>query len=69
LQVAHKAVTLGVRGIDEMRPESEPLVGVTGLTEGSVVLKGAVGALREGMWVKYTAKAANATASAASAAP
>ncbi|MBU3647116.1 MAG: efflux RND transporter periplasmic adaptor subunit, partial [Limnohabitans sp.] len=43
LQVAHKAVTLGVRGIDEMRPESEPLVGVTGLTEGSVVLKGAVG--------------------------
>jgi RND family efflux transporter MFP subunit len=54
LQVAHKTVTLGVRGIDEMRPESEPLVGVTGLTEGSVVIKGAVGALREGLAVTYT---------------
>ena len=55
LQVAHKAVTLGVRGMDLAQPESEPLVGVTGLDEGSTVLKGQVGALREGLVVKYTA--------------
>jgi RND family efflux transporter MFP subunit len=68
LQVAHKTVTLGVRGIDEMRPEAEPLVGVTGLTEGSVVLKGAVGALREGLVVSYTT-ASVAPAQTASSAP
>ena len=68
LQVVHKTVTLGVRGMDLAQPESETMVGVTGLTEGSTLLKGQVGALREGMVVKYTAKAANAAASAASAA-
>jgi RND family efflux transporter MFP subunit len=71
LQVAHKTVTLGVRGMDVARPEAEPLVGVTGLTEGSIVLKGAVGALREGLVVTYTTTAATpattATASASSA--
>jgi hypothetical protein len=68
-QVAHKTVTLGVRGMDLARPESEPLVGVTGLAEGSVVLKGAVGALREGLVVTYTRKAPDVmnAASAASA--
>ena len=68
LQVAHKTVTLGVRGMDLAQPESETMVGVTGLNEGSTVLKSNVGALREGMVVKYTAKASNAAASAASAA-
>ena len=68
LQVAHKTVTLGVRGMDLAQPESETMVGVTGLAEGSTVLKSNVGALREGMVVKYTAKASNAAASAASAA-
>ena len=68
LQVVHKTVTLGVRGMDLTQPESETLVGVTGLAEGSTVLKSNVGALREGMVVKYTAKAPNAAASAASAA-
>jgi len=68
LQVVHKTVTLGVRGMDLTQPESETLVGVTGLAEGSTVLKSNVGALREGMVVKYTAKASNAAASAASAA-
>jgi len=68
LQVAHKTVTLGVRGMDLAQPESETMVGVTGLAEGSTVLKTNVGALREGMVVKYTAKASNAAASAASAA-
>jgi RND family efflux transporter MFP subunit len=68
LQVAHKTVTLGVRGMDLAQPESETMVGVTGLNEGSTVLKSNVGALREGMVVKYTVKAPNAAASAASAA-
>ncbi len=69
LQVAHKTVVLGVRGIDLAQPESETMVGVTGLTEGSTVLKSHVGALRERMAVKYTevsatpAPAASANAS------
>jgi hypothetical protein len=67
LQVAHKTVTLGVRGMDLVQPESETMVGVTGLAEGSTVLKSNVGALREGMVVKYTATAANPPASASSA--
>jgi RND family efflux transporter MFP subunit len=67
LQVAHKAVTLGVRGMDLAQSESETMVGVTGLAEGSTVLKSHVGALREGMVVKYTATAANLPALASSA--
>ena len=54
LQVAHKIVTLGARGMDLAQPEAEPWVGVTGLGAGSIVLKGQVGALREGLLVKYT---------------
>jgi RND family efflux transporter MFP subunit len=69
LQVTHKTVTLGVRGLDLALPESETMVGVTGLVEGSTVLKSHVGALREGMVVKYTATAANPSASAVSTAP
>jgi RND family efflux transporter MFP subunit len=68
LQVAHKTVSLGVRGMDLNQPESETMVGVTGLNEGSTVLKSNVGALREGVVVKYTAIATNTNASAASAA-
>ncbi len=66
LQVAHKTVTLGVRGMDLAKPESEIMVGVTGLNEGSTVLKSNVGALREGMLVKYTAPAASSPATSAS---
>jgi RND family efflux transporter MFP subunit len=69
LRVAHKIVTMGVRGMDIDQPETETMVGVTGLSKGSTVLKSNVGALREGMAVKYTAAAANAASSAASAAP
>jgi RND family efflux transporter MFP subunit len=54
-QVVHKPVTLGIRGMDLTLPEAEPWVGVTGLATGSSVLKGQVGALREGMLVKFTA--------------
>ena len=57
LQVAHKIVAMGVRGMDMDQPESETLVGVTGLNEGSTVLKSHVGALRAGMVVKYTSNA------------
>lgn len=57
LQVVQKTVTLGVRGMDlaQTEAEAEPMVGVTGLAEGSTVLKGQVGALREGLRVKFTA--------------
>lgn len=68
LQVVHKPVTLGVRGMDLAQPESEPMVGVTGLNEGSTVLTSHVGALREGVVVKYTATAPSNSTSAASAA-
>ena len=67
LQVMHKTVTLGVRGMDLAQPDSETMVGVTGLTEGSTVLKSHVGALREGMAVKYTAAASAPIASASNA--
>ena len=67
LQVAHKTVTLGVRGMDLTQPESETMVGVTGLAEGSTVLKSHVGALREGVAVKYTAAASAPVASASKA--
>jgi RND family efflux transporter MFP subunit len=55
-QVAHKNVVLGVTGTDLTQPESEPLVGVTGLDAGATVVKGQVGALREGLTVTYTTK-------------
>ncbi len=68
LQVAHKTVVLGVRGMDLAQPDSETMVGVTGLTESSTVLKSHVGALREGMAVKYTeASATPAPAASANA--
>jgi len=56
-RVVHKTVSLGIRGMDLAQPESETWVGVSGLNEGSTVLKGQVGALREGMVVKYTTTA------------
>ena len=68
LQVIHKIVTLGVRGMDMDQPESETMVAVTGLNEGSTVLKSNVGALRSGMAVRYTPVAANAASTSASAA-
>jgi RND family efflux transporter MFP subunit len=64
LQVVHKTVTLGVRGMDLAQPESETMVGVTGLNEGSTVLKSNVGALREGVVVRYTATAMPSATSA-----
>lgn len=63
-QVAHKAVELGLRGA----ADNEVMVAVTGLPPEAVVLKGSVGALREGTAVRFTqpaiAGAARAPASA-----
>lgn len=58
-QVAHKTVVVGVTGTDLTQPESEPLVGVTGLDAGTTVIKGQVGALREGLAVTYTTPKTN----------
>jgi RND family efflux transporter MFP subunit len=54
-QVAHKTIVIGVTGTDLAQPESEPLVGVTGLEAGATVIKGQIGVLREGLAVTYTA--------------
>jgi RND family efflux transporter MFP subunit len=58
-QVAHKTVVIGVTGTDLAQPESEPWVGVTGLDAGSTVIKGQVGALRQGLAVTYTSPKTN----------
>ncbi|MDP2819938.1 MAG: efflux RND transporter periplasmic adaptor subunit [Polaromonas sp.] len=62
-QIAHKPVELGVRGKDAA--DGEPMVAVQGLAENDVVIKSAVGSLREGTAVKFT----QAPAWAAPAAP
>jgi hypothetical protein len=59
MQVMHKVVSLGQRGNDASG-SSEIWVGVEGLASGSTVLKGHVGALREGLAVKFTAPATTA---------
>jgi multidrug efflux system membrane fusion protein len=58
-RVVHKTVALGARG----SAGSEALVAVTGLPEGTVVLRGQVGALLEGTPVRFTAMDAAPTAS------
>lgn len=49
-QVGHKPVELGARG----NSGNETMVAVQGLTENAVVIQGRVGALREGLAVKFT---------------
>ncbi|MBT9477665.1 efflux RND transporter periplasmic adaptor subunit [Polaromonas sp.] len=49
-QVVHRTVALGARGT----AGSETLVAVTGLAEGTLVLRGQVGALLEGTPVRFT---------------
>ena len=49
-KVAHKAVQPGARGV----ADSELMVAVQGVAPGAVVIKGSVGALREGTPVKFT---------------
>jgi RND family efflux transporter MFP subunit len=50
-KVAHITVRTDVRS----EGERQPLVAVTGVTEGAQVLSGSVGAVREGVLVKFTA--------------
>jgi RND family efflux transporter MFP subunit len=53
-QVAHKLVSLGLRGSDASDSSSQTWIGVEGVSPGTSVLKGHVGALREGLQVKFT---------------
>jgi membrane fusion protein, multidrug efflux system len=64
--VVHRSVTLGQRGT--AGPGGEPVVAVTGLTDGATVLRAAVGALREGTRVT-TAAASSGRAENAKSAP
>ena len=63
-QVAHKPVETGVRG--NSAAGNEAMVAVKGLAENTLLIAGAVGALREGTAVKFT-QGATAAAPAASA--
>jgi len=65
-RVAHLVVSLGLHGTDANSDSTETWVGVEGLPSGSTVLKGHVGALREGLNVKFTAAAAMPTTPASS---
>jgi RND family efflux transporter MFP subunit len=57
LEVVHQVVRLGLRGHAVNDNSSETWVGVEGLRTGSSVLQGHVGALREGLHVKFTPSA------------
>jgi RND family efflux transporter MFP subunit len=50
-RIVHRAVTPGARG----EVAGEPMVAVTGLNEQAMVVRGALGTLREGTAVKFTA--------------
>jgi hypothetical protein len=47
-QVAHQTVTLGQRG----EFKGQPMVEITGVTPGAMLIRGALGTLREGTTVK-----------------
>ena len=55
MRVRHQTVETGIRGNDASGKDSQDWVAVKGLTAGSIVLKGQVGAMREGMTVRFTA--------------
>jgi hypothetical protein len=54
MQVRHQTVEMGIRGNDASGKDPQDWVAVKGLAKGSVVLKGQVGAMREGMVVRFT---------------
>ena len=64
VRVAHPVVSLGLRGTQA--GDSQTWVGAEGIASGTQVLKGHVGALREGVAVKFTSPAAPATAASSS---
>ncbi len=63
-KVVHKTVELGARASNVAGSASETMVAVKGLADNAVVIQGAVGALREGTAVKFTASPAATTAPA-----
>jgi RND family efflux transporter MFP subunit len=64
-KVVHKNVTLGNRG----EADGELMVAISGLLEGSQVLQGNVGQLREGTLVRFTASGAKVASPSNPAAP
>jgi multidrug efflux system membrane fusion protein len=63
MRVRHQTVEMGIRGTDASGKDPQEWVAVKGLSAGSTVLKGQVGAMREGMVVRFTAS--NTTTSTA----
>jgi multidrug efflux system membrane fusion protein len=61
--VVHKSVELGARGA----AGSDAVVAVKGLADGAVIVRGEIGALREGTKVRFTQLASAAPGPAASA--
>jgi len=55
MRVRHQTVEMGIRGNDASDKDPQEWVAVKGLSTGSIVLKGQVGAMREGMVVRFTA--------------
>ena len=53
-RVVHRAVELGARGTSGVAIASEAVVAVKGLPEGTVVIRGTIGAVREGTQVRFT---------------
>ena len=53
-QVAHRAVELGARGTASVAAGNEAVVALKGLPEGTVVIRGNIGAVREGTQVRFT---------------
>jgi multidrug efflux system membrane fusion protein len=61
-QVMHRAVELGARGTTGVANGNEAVVAVKGLPEGTVVIRGNIGAVREGTQVRFTPMAGGAPA-------
>ena len=68
-QVRHQTVEMGIRGNEASGKDPQEWVAVKGLAAGSLVLKGQVGAMREGMVVRFTATNTTATPATAVATP
>ena len=64
MQVRHQTVEMGIRGFDASGKDPQEWVAVKGLAAGSVVLKGQVGAMREGMAVRFTTASPTASSPA-----
>ena len=64
MQVRHQTVEMGIRGNDASGKDPQEWVAVKGLAAGSVVLKGQVGAMREGMAVRFTTASPTASSPA-----